>query len=228
MSTRTLKKRTRKLRREPIPRPGIEGGKRDLNRKQRVDSLLAAALPLFLERGIEGVTIDDIVGAAGTAKGSYYRYFDDKAALVRALFETAEESVRAAFAKCEATLAAAKKTEELAPAYFVLAMELAAVVTEGPEIVRLYLQEARGPAVAARAPVVLLAKLIFDASVRLTQVAHARGLLRPMDPRVSAAAVVGAAERLLFGALSGEPLGEPEAVIQSLVTLVLEGLRAQR
>jgi len=227
MSTRTLKKRTRKPRPPPVPRPGIEGGRRDLNRKQRKDSLLTAALPLFLARGIEGVTIDDIVGAAGTAKGSYYRYFDDKAALVRALFQPAEERVRAAFAGCEGTLAGAKKTEELAPAYFVLAVQLAGIVSDTPEIVRLYLQEARGPAVAARAPVVLLAKLIFDASVRLTQVAHARGLLRPMDPRVSAAAVVGAAERLLFGALSGEPLGEPEAVIQSLVTLVLEGLRSK-
>ena len=34
--------------------------------------------PLFLERGIETVTIDEITREAGVAKGSFYRYFDDK------------------------------------------------------------------------------------------------------------------------------------------------------
>ena len=47
-----------------------------------------------------------------------------------------------------------------------------------------------------------------------------------MDARVSAAAVVGAAERLVFGALSGEDLGDPEVAVASLIAMVLDGLRA--
>ena len=42
---------------------------RDTNRKVREQALLDAALPLFLERGIESVSIDDITQTARTAKG---------------------------------------------------------------------------------------------------------------------------------------------------------------
>src|SRR4051794_12198344 len=68
-----------------LQRPGPIGGKRDENRRQKNKDLQAAALELFLRKGIEGTTIDDIVERAGVAKGSFYRYFNDKDALARAL-----------------------------------------------------------------------------------------------------------------------------------------------
>ncbi len=206
-------------------RAGADGGKRDQNRKRRIESLLDAALPLFLERGIEGVTIDDIVVATGIAKGSYYRYFDDKTALVRELLEPVEERVVSAFSACRRALAEAENPTALAGAYLPLAVELLAIIDTHPSVVRLYLQESRGPAVAARLPVAALASAVLDASVELTRVAHAKKLLRPMDPRISAAAVVGAAERLLALALAGTDLGPPEAVVGELLSLVLDGLR---
>jgi len=43
----------------PVERPGAVGGKRDLNRRQRVQDLIDAGLALFLQRGIEAVTIDE-------------------------------------------------------------------------------------------------------------------------------------------------------------------------
>jgi AcrR family transcriptional regulator len=218
-------RRTGALRASVAARPGVPGGKRDLNRKRRVETLLEAALPLFLTRGIEGVTIDDIVAAAGIAKGSYYRYFDDKAGLVRALFADVSARVLGAFSECASLLAASDTPASLPGAYHVLAARLAAVAVESPGLLRLYLQEARAPAVPARAPVVEIAQRIREDAIALTQVAHAHGLLRPMDPRVSAGAVVGAVENLLFGALSGDDLGDPERVIASLITLVLDGLR---
>src|SRR5210317_2345369 len=63
----------------PVERPGAVGGKRDLNRRQRVQDLIDAGLSLFLERGIEAVTIDEVARKAGMAKGNFYRYFRDKA-----------------------------------------------------------------------------------------------------------------------------------------------------
>ena len=57
-----------------------------LESKRTID-LVRAALGLFLSHGLEAVTIDDITRQAGVAKGSFYRYFEDKAALVRVLFE---------------------------------------------------------------------------------------------------------------------------------------------
>ena len=42
------------------------------------DSLVAAAIRLFLERGYEQTTIDDIVALAGVGRRSFFRYFPSK------------------------------------------------------------------------------------------------------------------------------------------------------
>lgn len=58
-------------------------------------ALLAAGLELLVERPIDAIPIDDIVAAAGVAKGSFFNHFADKtsfgaavAAYVRGLMET--------------------------------------------------------------------------------------------------------------------------------------------
>lgn len=47
--------------------------------------VLAAAETLFMERGVAGVTMDDIAQAAGVGKGTLYRRFTDKGGLAGAL-----------------------------------------------------------------------------------------------------------------------------------------------
>lgn len=212
-------------RRVPHQRPGPEGGKRDENRRRRTQALGAAALGLFLARGIESVTIDEIAQAAGAAKGSFYRYFEDKSDLVRALFEPVTARVDRAFDACDAALAAARSPADLEAAYAGLAGDLVPVLLEAPDVVKLYLQESRSPAVGARAPITDLADRIRAASVRITETAHAHGLLRALDPRITALVVVGAVESLLHQFLGGADLGSPDDVVQTLVALVLEGIR---
>jgi AcrR family transcriptional regulator len=42
------------------------------------DALIAAAFELFLERGYEATTVDDIVAQAGVGRRSFFRYFPSK------------------------------------------------------------------------------------------------------------------------------------------------------
>ncbi|MFH8371612.1 TetR family transcriptional regulator [Streptomyces sp. NPDC018031] len=42
------------------------------------DALVAAAFQLFLERGFEATTVDDIVALAGVGRRSFFRYFPSK------------------------------------------------------------------------------------------------------------------------------------------------------
>ncbi|MFC0602361.1 TetR family transcriptional regulator [Streptomyces palmae] len=42
------------------------------------DALIAAAFQLFLERGYEATTVDDIVALAGVGRRSFFRYFPSK------------------------------------------------------------------------------------------------------------------------------------------------------
>ena len=72
-----------------------------------------------------------------------------------------------------------------------------------------------------------LARVIDEHALLLTEAARAHGLLRPFDPRTSALAVVGAAERLLLALLRGEPVADPVRLVTDLASLVLDGLRAR-
>lgn len=55
--------------------------------KERVRVILAAALELFRERGIESVSTNDIVQRAGVPIGSLYRYYPNKDSIIAALTE---------------------------------------------------------------------------------------------------------------------------------------------
>ncbi len=76
---------------------GVTGGKKPI--KNRSDKrvaktrkkLLAAALEVFSEYGIDASTIDDITDRADLGKGTFYRHFSDKREIATALVEQAIE-----------------------------------------------------------------------------------------------------------------------------------------
>ena len=209
-------------------RPGPPGGKRDENRKRKTRALQDASVKLFLERGVESVTIDEIVDAARTAKGSFYRYFADKAALVAAIFEPLRERMAEAFDACAVELEQARPREELNDVYLRLAARIGASLLDSPDTVRLYLQECRGPAIGARIPIREIADRIDERAVFLTKVAHDRGLMRPFDGRISSQVVVGAAEKLALSVLTDKDVGNPLAVPEALISLILDGVRPKQ
>lgn len=51
----------------------------------RKGALLDAAASLFVEQGMVATSIDHIVDRAGVAKGTFYHYFQDRAAMLEAL-----------------------------------------------------------------------------------------------------------------------------------------------
>ncbi len=53
-------------------------GKIDENKSLKKQRLMDTSFQLFLEKGISGTTISDIVARAGVAKGTFYLYFKDK------------------------------------------------------------------------------------------------------------------------------------------------------
>jgi len=211
--------------RVPDRRPGPRGGRRDLNRRHRVEQICAAALPLLLEQGVGAVTIDQIVERAGIAKGSFYRYFDDKRQLVETLFEPLTSGVRTALDECDRALDALDDPSGLPAVYMQLAIRMGSLLGPRTDLLRLYLQENRSPGVGARAPIRALADEISTRAVALSAKGRALGLLDDSDPRVGALTVIGAAERLSFAFLSGEDVGAPGKVPAALVSMILDGVR---
>jgi AcrR family transcriptional regulator len=201
-------------------------GKRAENRRMRTDALQRAALALFLQYGIEAVTIDQIVDGARTAKGSFYRYFRDKTDLVASLVEPMRNDIKASFARCAAALREAKRAGDVAKPYEALAQDLIRVVLQYPDVVRLYLHESRGPKNGARAPIVEVAEDVLDGATELSNIAHAIGLVRGLVGRLSAIVVVGASELIVARLFAGDDVGPVLEMPGELVSLVLDGVRA--
>ncbi|MDW8246713.1 MAG: helix-turn-helix domain-containing protein [Sandaracinaceae bacterium] len=204
---------------------GPPEGKRGRKRRERVDSIAKSALGLFLERGIESVTIDEICKAAGLAKGSFYRYFSSKEALVQALVALPAQALSQAFNECEARIREADSWVALQSAYQALAFSLLSIALAHTDVLRLYLQERAAPPVGARAPLGALSNAIEEGALRLTQIAVERGLIEVTHPRLSSLIVIGAVERLAHAALTGRINVTPFEMISTLIRIILEGIR---
>lgn len=206
----------------PKQRPGQPGGPRDEARRERVRALCGAAVKLFVERGIDAVRVDDITSAAGVAKGAFYYYFRDVEDLTAAVFAPVAEATEAAFVRCRAGLAAG----ELGPVYQRLAADLASVAVAHLDVVRLYLQERRGPDRGARRPIRAWARRLEAGARWLVEEARRHHAMREELPHgVVAHAVLGAAEEVLAAALGGGDLGDPAQIARHLISLVLDGTR---
>ncbi len=209
----------------PAERPGPEGGVRARNRALKTRQISDAALQLFLERSIDGVTIDDVTRAAGVAKGSYYRYFESKEALVRSLVAPLGERALELMTACEQALLQAEDKEALFMAFLDMSLALSELLAAQTDLVRLYLQEGRAPALGDRRVIRELSDAVGERAVAITMAARTHGLLRQdVPPQVSALAVVGAVERLLFEQMHGRMDVAPDEAAQALVNIVLYGV----
>jgi TetR/AcrR family transcriptional regulator, repressor of fatR-cypB operon len=54
--------------------------------QDKPDAILEAALELFVERGFHGTTVPEVADRAKVGAGTIYRYFENKEALVNALY----------------------------------------------------------------------------------------------------------------------------------------------
>jgi len=210
--------------RRPRQRPGRPGGARDINRRDRTRALLDAALAEFLARGLDATSIDHIARAAGIGKASFYSYFADKAELVTTLLAPVRERAFAAMDACYERIVAAEDFDAFRRAQELMAVELLGTFAANLDLLRVMLQEARGPATGARAPIRALYDELVERAVAHNEAAHAAGLIRDIHPRVMALINLGAIERLAVGFLSGEELGDPGEAARTLAEVMLAGL----
>lgn len=74
---------------------------RERNKARARAEIADAALRLFNDRGFEGVTVDEIVSAAGVSRRTFFRYFETKEDALLADYPELNDRLTAAFAAAE-------------------------------------------------------------------------------------------------------------------------------
>ncbi len=82
-----------------LPLPPAAEGWRDRKRRQTAERIAQTGMRLFVDRGFDETTLEEIAQAAGIARRTFFHYFDSKEALLFAYEGKAELGVRTALAR---------------------------------------------------------------------------------------------------------------------------------
>lgn len=198
-------------------------GKREDNKAKKRADLEQAALDLFLQQGYAATSVEQIVAAAGVARGTYYLYFEDKEALFRMLVGRVLDPATDALVEAQGALEASGSTQASQAAYLQLGETLAEVIRAEPAAARLYYRELRNPGQVGdwlRGRSAQLDRFVEGLVAGLME----RGLLRPAPPRIVALAILGAIDRLTYAWLETADLGDETELAAEVVRLFGQGL----
>lgn len=201
-------------------------GRREENKALKRAALEEAALALFVEQGYHRTSVEQIVTRAGVARGTFYLYFDRKAALFKHLVSQVLDPLTASLARCRRAIDEATDTAQVGQAFLLLSVETVSLFITHRDALMLYYHEQRDPGAVG----VWLREQVqrFDAHAEeMVRALIDQGLLRPVEPVVAALAITGAIDRLAYSYLSGAELGDPMAVGREVVRLFGVGLLAE-
>src|SRR5690349_18754001 len=92
--------------------PEAVEGRRERKRRQTRERIEQAAMTLFLERGFDATTIEEITEAADVSKRSFFDYFPSKEEVVFAWQDSFADRLMAAIAARPAAESSVKAVEE--------------------------------------------------------------------------------------------------------------------
>ena len=193
-------------------------GRRARKKARTRQAIYDAAMALFLERGYDTVTVDDVCRGADVAKGTFFLHFPTKDALLAEYGREATDDLRARLATHRGGAVSALR---------LVLRTLAERAERHPEIVRLTVRETMARPEAIRVSTVqgrTLGGLLADV-VRSGQAAGE--LRRGVVPEIAAAVLVAAYFTIVnVWATGADRFDLSDAVGQSL-KLVLTGLRKE-
>jgi AcrR family transcriptional regulator len=150
--------------------------------------MITAALRLFAEKGIKATTIRDIAHEAGVTEGALYRHFDSKEQLAQSLFGECAVLLHGHLARAvEKRMPARERLCSLARAFFGFAQET-------PEAYE-FVMARHHDDIGGLQPGQPLPKDVF---VEVITEGINSGELRPMDPHLGAAMMIGMLLRTIF------------------------------
>jgi AcrR family transcriptional regulator len=182
----------------------------------RRGQLIEVTLELFVERGIENVTMAEVASRAGIAPGLLYHYFTNKVALLTAVLDAA--SPREAFENLATSLAGRPVAEGLRE----FCLRSAALLEERGDVVRVLFREMLAPESSIVAEIADIQRVVLDGLSKYLAERIDAGELRQHDPRTPLRLLMGG---ILVLGVTRQPI---EPWVDGFVDTVLYGIKTEK
>jgi AcrR family transcriptional regulator len=209
----------------PADPPPTEDGRARRAREQRErrrEEILAAARNVIQARGYGETSVDDVIAAAGIARGTFYNYFDGREAVFLELLDQFLAQLRGAVE--------AIPIDHPAPAAAMAGNveRMVRLLLEQPDLATLLFREAVGVNAEIDARVHAFYRFVRGHVLGALRKGEQRKLTRPVDRELVATAIIGAVKEVLYQHVVVEP--DPELSVSRVAQAVFDfgfiGLRA--
>jgi len=165
------------------------------------EAIMAAALDLFVERGFYGTAVPEIAEKAGVGAGTIYRYFENKEALVNALYRQEKQGF------ATRVLGEFPRSTTARELFRTMWNKMATFAVENPKPFVFLELHHHAPYLDTES--LALEQRMFELFTNVVVAAQARGELKAGPPRLLMSIVMGAFVGVIRGCLEiAAPLGD--------------------
>lgn len=179
----------------------------------------AAAREVFAEKGYEKANVSDIVKAIGMAQGTFYYHFQDKKSIL-------VEMLNEYFDQFRAVMSDWMRSEDAAPdVTYMFARRIAILLYDNKDLTHIIMQEAHNADEDVRNLISGFNRFFYDQVRAGLDLGVALGLVRPMDTRLAAVALVGMVREVVADRTHSGGDADIEHLIRELAELQNYGIR---
>jgi AcrR family transcriptional regulator len=182
----------------------------------RRQQILAHAREVFAKKGYHAAKIEDIVAAAGVARGTFYLYFEDK----RAIFE---EIVDRTLARVGMTIVRVDVQQPVAAQVRENIRRIVAILLEDRGTTKIMLSDALGIDAAFDRKLQAFYEEVGTLLEESLREGQALGIVAPGDARVFAYLTLGALKELLFQVVVRDWEHSEEKIVEEIFMFFRNG-----
>ena len=190
-------------------------------REARRAHILREATSVFAARGYHGTSVTDLVAAAGVARGTFYLYFESKDQIFLALLDGLLLHLRASVRGVERAPGAAPVLEQLES----IAVRILQTLVDNRPLTRIIFREAVALDAAVDRRLAGFYGELSEWVANAIGVGQGLGILRPSDPALAAACVLGCFRGVVQSqVVEADGPVDVEGTARAVLDLMLRGL----
>lgn len=190
-----------------------------MGKVERRQDILNHARDVFAQRGYHTAKIDDIVAAAGIARGTFYLYFEDKRAVFEEIVDRAFTQIAMAIVRVDPNDTARSVGEQIHENI----RRIVGTLLKDRRTTKILLSDAMGVDPAFDTKLQRFYEVVETMLVESLREGQDLGVIAPGDPRMFAFLTLGAMKETLFQVVHRDAAYTEKQVVEGIYDFISRG-----